>query len=203
VKGALTVEIYAEYLRQILLKEKVKKLVLLGHSMGGYITLAFAEKHAAMLSAFGLLNSHCYADTAEKKASRKKTIAFITKNGTKDFIKQFYDGVFDKSYKKKHPKVVKRMLADAAEYKPQAVIAATRAMINRKDRSQVLVKSRVPVLLISGKDDEVIPLDLSLKQASLAPFTEIHLLKKSKHMSLFEKKKETKAAIWNFLELLK
>jgi pimeloyl-ACP methyl ester carboxylesterase len=169
--------------------------------MGGYITLSFAEKNAKLLAGFGLLNSHCYEDPAAKKANRKKSMAFIKKNGTKVFVKEFYDSVFEPSYKKKHLPLVNAMKEKALKYTPEAVIAATAAMMNRKDKTAVVRKAKVPVLMINGKQDGVVSLDIALKQASLANTTSFHLFDKAKHMSMYEKKKETIAAIRGFAEM--
>ncbi|MDB5283261.1 MAG: alpha/beta hydrolase fold protein, partial [Bacteroidota bacterium] len=98
----LSMELYAEYLFEILKQEKIKKLILLGHSMGGYVTLNFAEKYGPMLRGFGLLNSHCFEDTPEKKANRKKGIEFIKNNGTKVFITELYNNIFHPLFKKKN-----------------------------------------------------------------------------------------------------
>ena len=68
----LSMEWYAECVHEILKAENVKELILLGHSMGGYVTLNFAEKYDDMLAGFGLLNSHCFEDTPAKKENRLK-----------------------------------------------------------------------------------------------------------------------------------
>jgi pimeloyl-ACP methyl ester carboxylesterase len=199
--SAVSMEEYAAYLKAICSAEKVKSFILLGHSMGGYVALAFAEKYARMLVGLGLLNSHCYADAPAKKANRRKTIAFIEKHGTEPFVKEFYANIFDESYKKKHPAVIKAIAKTAMKYEAQDVIAVTKAMMNRKDKSSVLQNTKVPVLLINGLKDEVVPADLALKQASLPKVCDFHLFDKSKHMSMFEKKKETVKAIRDFAEL--
>ena len=200
-KGKLSMETYAEFLHEILEKEKVKQCVLIGHSMGGYAALHFVEKYPSLLKGFGLINSHCFEDSAEKKANRKKGNEFIAKHGTKAFVNEIYNNLFHSSFKKKNQKLIKGMIADAEKYSPEALIAANTAMMSRKDKSHVLTKTKVPVLLISGKQDETVPLEYSLKQASLAAVTDFHLLDKTKHMSFVEKKKETIAAIGNFIEL--
>ena len=196
----LSMELYAEFLRAICKKEEVSSFILLGHSMGGYVTLAFAQKYPKLLAGFGLLNSHCYEDGAEKKTNRRKTIDFIKKHGTAHFVRELYDTIFEEGYKKKHPEVVKPMVEKALKYTPKAVIAATQAMINRKDKSAVLEKSKVPVLMINGKQDVVVTKQQALDQASLADITDFHLIDESKHMTIFEKRARATKAIEEFLE---
>ena len=71
-----SVEDFAEILKEILRKENIDKCFLLGHSMGGYIALAFAEKFPQCLSGLGLIHSTAFADSEEKKATRNKNIEF-------------------------------------------------------------------------------------------------------------------------------
>ncbi len=198
-KFEVTMQLFSEFLKAICRAEKINSLILLGHSMGGYISLHFAEKNPEFLKGLGLINSHCYEDSEEKKANRRKTIEFIRKHGTKHFVNELYNAIFSCGYRKKYPKVVHAMLDKALKYKPEAVMAATEAMIKRKDKSTVLSNSKVPVLLISGQDDQTVPLELSLKQASLAEISDFHLFDNSKHMSVFEQKRKATLAIQNFI----
>lgn len=195
----LSMEWYAKQVYEMLKAEKVKTCVMLGHSMGGYITLAFAEKYGDMLTGFGLINSQCYADSAEKKANRKKSIDFIKKHGTKPFVKELYPNLFNEAYLKQNKKVVNAMIAKAEKYTSEAVTAATAAMMNREDKSAVLKNSKVPVLLLGGKDDTAAPLEAQLKQAPLPSVSHVYIFGECKHMSLYEKKKETFTAVKNFL----
>ena len=80
-----SMELAADCIRQILKEEKIERTILFGHSMGGYITLAFAEKYPDCLTAFGLLHSTAYADSAEKKAGRQRGIDFIRTHGSYEF----------------------------------------------------------------------------------------------------------------------
>ncbi|MCW5906718.1 MAG: alpha/beta hydrolase [Chitinophagales bacterium] len=194
----LSMEKYADDVFEMLQKEKVKKCIMLGHSMGGYITLHFAEKHPAMLSAFGLLNSHCFEDTPEKKANRQKTIEFVRKNGTKHFVRELYHVIFHESYQKKNKKLIDSLIAKALKYSPEAVMLATEAMMKRKGKEEVLKSAKVPVLLVNGKEDPAAPFELTLKQASFPAEAHIHLFADSAHMSVFERKKETIRIVKDF-----
>jgi pimeloyl-ACP methyl ester carboxylesterase len=203
----LSMEYYANKVFTVLKEEKVSKCIILGHSMGGYVVLRFAEKYPEMLRGFGLLNSHCFEDTAEKKENRKKGNQFIEKLGTSVFVRELYSGLFHSSFHSKKilkygtgQKLIDELCAKAEKYSPTALIAANTAMLNRKDKSNILKKAEVPVLLISGKQDESAPLEYSLNQASFAPVTHFHLFDNCKHMSVFEKQKETREAILNFAE---
>ena len=186
----LSMEWYAGFLHEILKKENTQKLILLGHSMGGYITLSFAEKHGQMLTGFGLLNSHCFEDTPTKKENRLKGIAFIKEHGTHFFISELYNSIFHPTFKKKNKKLIDSLIHQAQKYNADAVMKANAAMMNRKDKSEVLKNATVPVLFINGKEDESAPLALTLKQASYPPIADFYLFDDAKHMSVFERRAE-------------
>ena len=186
----LTMEWYAEYIRAIVKAEKLNKVLVLGHSMGGYVTLNFAEKYGELLSGFGLINSHCFEDTPEKKINRQKGIAFVKKYGTEFFVRELYCSIFHQDFLKKNQKLVDGLIKNAQQYSPEAVMQASAAMMNRKDKTEVLKRASVPVLFIQGKDDESAPPEYTLKQASYPPFSDFNLFENSKHMSVFEKKAE-------------
>lgn len=198
----LSMEYYADEVFKLLQKEKVKKCVLLGHSMGGYIALNFAERHPEMLTGFGLVNSHCFADAEEKKANRKKGNAFIAKHGSKPFVRELIPGIFHDSFKKTATgkKLIAALVKKAEKYTPEALIAANTAMMNRKEKCDVLKQSPVPVLLINGKQDESAPLNLTSQQASFPSVADVHFYENCKHMSVFEKKKEALKAITRFVD---
>ena len=196
----LTMAWYAEYLHAIVKTEKVSRLILLGHSMGGYVTLNFAEKYGDMLSGFGLVNSHCFADTPQKKENRQKGIDFVKANGTRFFIRELYNSIFHESFKKKNRKLIDGMISAAQKYTPEAVMRSGAAMMKRDDKSEVLKNTKVPVLFINGADDESAPVVYTLKQASYPAYADFNLFNTCKHMSVFERKAESLKIIRVFCE---
>ena len=79
---AATIEYYASSMYALLQHENVNTCLMFGHSMGGYITLAFAEKYSALLKGFGLIHSTAFADSEERKELRKKSIETMEQNGS-------------------------------------------------------------------------------------------------------------------------
>ena len=84
----LSIESMAEAVTEILKSADIQQAVIIGHSMGGYIALAIAEKHAEMMKALGLFHSSAFADSEEKKNTRRKNIQFIRSHGSYEFLKQ-------------------------------------------------------------------------------------------------------------------
>ena len=199
----LSIDLYAEFIATLATKAKLKKFVLLGHSMGGYAALYFAEKHPDQLRGFGLVNSHCYADTPEKKEGRKKSIAHIKQYGTKVFVNELYHTLFHPAFLKKNKTLVNGLIKKAQGYSPEALMQATAAMMNRENKEEVLKQLNIPVLFIQGKDDLAAPIANTLKQASLPSIADIHIFSNARHMSVFERKAETIAIVKDYLGRLK
>jgi len=168
--------------------------------MGGYVTLSFVEKYGDKVAGFGLVNSHCFEDTPQKKENRLKGIDFIQRNGTTFFIRELYYSIFNESFKKKKRKLIDALIESAQKYTPEAVMGAAAAMMNRKDKSEVLKKASVPVLFINGEEDESAPVAYTLKQAAYPANADFNLFADCKHMSVFERKAETLKIINAFCE---
>lgn len=199
----LSMELYVDFVLAVAKKAKAKKFVLLGHSMGGYVALHLAEKHPELLTGFGLLNSHCYADTPEKKEGRRKSIEHIKKYGTKVFVSELYYSLFHQSFLKKNKTLVNNLIKKARSYSAEALMQATAAMMERETKDEVLKKLKVPVLFVQGKEDAAAPIANTLKQAPLPTVADIHIFSNAKHMSVFERKTETIGIIKDYLNRLK
>lgn len=189
---------FAHCLKAILDKEKIKKCTLIGHSMGGYIGLAFAEKYPTSLKAFGLFSSTAVADSFEKKETRIKAISFIKENGALAFLKTALPNQFADA--KKSKKLIDNLLIKAAQFQNKALIQYYRAMIARPDRTNILKRITVPVLFIFGEKDNLISLEDGLKLTSLPQQSQVNVLINSGHMGMLEEPKETVKILIKFLQ---
>ena len=197
---AATIPVMAEAVKAVLDKEKIKKCTLIGHSMGGYVTLEFAKNHETRLLGFGLFHSHPYADTADKKKSRTKSIAFVEKHSVPIYLKQLMPLLFARNYAKTNAFVVDKMIYYGSQTSQAGIINGLQAMRDRADTTSVLKNTKVPVLFIVGKKDAAVSLENSLNQVHLPSISDIHILENVGHMGMFEAKKETIAAIHGFME---
>jgi pimeloyl-ACP methyl ester carboxylesterase len=98
---------FADCIYSILRNENTGQCIMLGHSMGGYIALAFAEKYTGLLKAFGFVHSTAFADNDEKKQSRLKGIEMIEAYGGYSFLKTTIPNLFSQKFKKEHPEEIK------------------------------------------------------------------------------------------------
>ena len=164
----------------------IGKCIMIGHSMGGYIALAFAEKYPDRLAALGLFHSTAYPDNEEKKAVRRKSIEFIRKNGADLFIRQSTPALFGQYTHQHHPELFDAMIDRYINFSPDTLIAWYQAMIARPDRTAVLREFHGPVLFIIGEEDTIVPLQSSLEQSHLPAVSHIHLIKNTGHEGMHE-----------------
>jgi len=173
---------------------------LIGHSMGGYITLAFAEKYPDYLNAFGLFHSTAYADTEEKKTARQKGIEFINQYGGFEFLKMLTPNLFSAKTKDERPELISQFINGLNNFSSASLVSYYKAMMQRPDRTNTLKKTTIPALFIIGEMDIVVPLQDSLKLCHLHEKAYIHILSQSGHMGMLEEVNKSNRILKNFLQ---
>lgn len=179
---------------------QLKEIILIGHSMGGYVSLAFAERFSHHLKGLGLFHSHPYADGAQKKEARQKSIQFINKSGSAPYIKQLIPKLFPSDFAANNPQIIQPLINKAQTYDPDGITNALDAMKNRPDRSKVLSESKVPVLFVVGEEDDLEPQETLIKQTYLPNVASIHLLQGIGHMGIFEAPEKTSKLVVDFAQ---
>lgn len=182
----VSIESMAEAIKVMLDEEEISSCIMLGHSMGGYITLAFAEKYPERLQAFGLIHSTAYADSEEKKEARKKSIAFIQENGAYAFMKTTIPTLFSATFHETNNELVQQLTEQSKQFAPATLTAYYNAMMNRPDRTAVLKQTKVPVLLFIGEEDKAVNPADALAQASLPAVCMVKLIPGIAHMGMLE-----------------
>jgi pimeloyl-ACP methyl ester carboxylesterase len=198
----MSIEGMAESLLAILDHENVSSCVMIGHSMGGYITLAFAEKFEDRLQGFGLFHSSAFADSEEKKDTRRKGIDFIRSNGALPFIKTATPNLYAPQSKEQHPEWIEEHIALASGLTEAALIHYYESMMVRPDRTDILKNTKLPVLFIFGSFDQAILLEDGLKQCHLPQMAVIHILEQAGHMGMIEMPAASNNHVLNFLSLI-
>jgi len=168
----------------------LRRYMLLGHSMGGYVALAFAEKFKDHLTGLCLFHSTSLADTEAKKTDRERAIRIVKKSPlkyTNALIVNLF-AVANVRYLREEILWLKRM---AAKTKIQGIVSCLEGMKIRKSREHVLRYAAFPVLIIAGQRDNVIPHDTLVKQAELPEDGRFLSLEKTGHMGFIEAKAKT------------
>jgi pimeloyl-ACP methyl ester carboxylesterase len=147
----------------------------------------------------GLFHSSAFADTEEKKLTRKKAIDFIKKNGTESFLKSSIPNLFAEETKKQNPELIEQLFELAKNISAEALIQYYEAMILQPDRTSVLRTFQKPVLFIIGKYDNSVPLQYSLEQCYLPPVSVVHILQNSAHMGMWEEPELSNFFLQDFL----
>ena len=200
----MSMEGMAEVLHSIIHEENIDTCTVIGHSMGGYITLALVEKYWNHVNAFGLFHASAYADTEEKKQTRKKGIEFAKQHGAFEFLKTATPNLFSPNSKSQSrllsgPNSIQEFIASLANFSTEAVVSYYEAMMKRPDRTSILEKTEKPVLFVAGEHDNAIPLNDILKQCHLPEKSYFHLLKKSGHMGMMEEPEKANQILEEFL----
>ena len=196
----MSMEGMAEVLHTIIHEENIDKCTVIGHSMGGYITLALVESYWNHVNAFGLFHSTAFADTEEKKQTRKKGIEFAKQHGAFEFLKTATPNLFSPNSKSQIPNSIQELISSLSNFSTDALVSYYEAMMKRPDRTDLLKKTENPVLFIAGEHDNAIPLNDILKQCHLPEKSYIHLLKKSGHMGMMEEPENANRILDEFLK---
>jgi pimeloyl-ACP methyl ester carboxylesterase len=195
----MSIEGMAEVIHSIIHEENIDSCPVIGHSMGGYITLALVEKYWNHVSAFGLFHSSAFADSEEKKAIRRKGIDFINQHGAFEFLKTATPNLFSPNSKEQIPNSIEELIKRGHNFSSVALVSYYEAMMERPDRTEMLHKATVPVLFIMGKYDNAIPIEEGLKQCHLPEKSYIYILRKSGHMGILEEKDKCNEILDKFL----
>lgn len=195
-----SLEMYADSIKAVLDHLVISKCVLVGHSMGGYVGMVFAEKYPEMLMGLGLFHSHADADDEEAKKNRNRAIEVIKKNHT-GFVKDFIQDLFAPENQKAFEPDISILKERAAKISKEAIIAAMEAMRDRGSKLDILEKTDLPVLFIAGKKDKRVPFNKLMEQAKLPKHAEILVLGNTAHMGFLEDKEICLRKIRQFLEV--
>jgi pimeloyl-ACP methyl ester carboxylesterase len=179
---------------------KISKPIFVGHSMGGYVGLAYAEQYPEQLSGLSLFHSHPFEDTEEKKNNRFKSIDFINRQGHVLFVKQLIPKLFTQQFVRSNAFLLEKMIFRATRYQTAGITSALAAMANRPDRAGVLSAITVPVQFIIGTEDSAIPRENSEAQIHLPQLADIQFLEKIAHMGMFEAQKKTQRLVRQFVQ---
>lgn len=201
MSAAMSMEGLANSLQHIIQDEIAdnEQFVIIGHSMGGYITLAYAAQYPHRLKGLGLFHSTAYMDSEEKKATRQKGIEFMLQHGGGLFIRQTTPNLFSPVSKSEKPDLVQEIVERYSNFPVESLVQYYRSMIARPDRTEVLKRSTYPVLFIAGEHDTAVALDHVMQQSHLPSLSYIHILKQSGHLGMLEEEELSNNYLDRFL----
>ena len=196
-KHLTTIEAYADEMKTRLKAEGVEQVTLIGHSMGGYIALAFAEKYPEQVAGLVLYHSTAVADDENRREVRRQAIEGLEKHGSTPFIQKQFPKMVAPDYP---PKEIQMLVERYQDLPADALIAGLKAMAARPDRTHVLQKAHYPVLLVLGDQDQIIPLDKAVRLADLSDRISVSVIEQAGHLSMVEQPQQSIQVLRNFLK---
>jgi len=202
VRGEVhTMEFLADVVHDALVKSGVVKYTVIGHSMGGYVALALAARHAEMVEGIVLLSSTPNADSPEKREHREREIA-IVEGGKKELLSATLPA---KGFAPANRVRMADEVEDFAELitltEDEGITALLRGMMARPDMNDALRALPVRQLFIFGRHDEYIPASVAEEVAARHPQAAVLWLESSGHNGHIEQPREVAEAIVEFIDV--
>ena len=194
-----TMDELATSLLAILDAEGIDKVFLAGHSMGGYVCMAFADLYAHKLSGYSLVHSTPFSDSQEKRENRDREISLVLCRKKRQIVLDNIPKAFATDNLNRMVSQVESLKQMAMQSPDDGIIALLNGMKERPDRSAVLQNPDLPLLLVGGMKDNYIPTEVFDAVVSLAPHAMVLRLKESGHMGFLEQQEELVTAFVEFL----
>jgi pimeloyl-ACP methyl ester carboxylesterase len=195
-----SIEYVADSTAALIQHEKIENCILLGHSMGGYVTLAFAKKYPQYLKGFGLLHSTALPDTPIKIENRLRGITFIEKFGAATFLETTAPNLFGTYTQKNHPQLITDFIQSIPAFSNEALTSYYQAMMARPNLTLVLETTPLPVLFILGDQDIPVALEDTLPQTKMPQTAYLYVLENCGHMGMLEQPIHFNKALLGFLD---
>ncbi|MBL7964131.1 MAG: alpha/beta fold hydrolase [Flavobacteriales bacterium] len=202
VPDVLTMEDYAADVKALLDARGIERVVLGGLSMGGYVALAFLQRWPEGVQGLLLINTRATADALDARAAREATAMEVLANGTSVLARAMLPRVLSEKTRREKPDVVAHVRSMMERQDPRAVAAAARGMARRPDRSFLLPGVRVPALVITGAEDELMPLPTSQAMAEAIPGARLVVIPGVAHLSNMEDADHFNYVVRDFLRMV-
>jgi pimeloyl-ACP methyl ester carboxylesterase len=172
----------------------LKLPIVIGHSLGGYVTLAMAKDSPEKFAGIGLFQSTAYPDSDERKANRNKVIEFVKAHGTDPFIDTFVPGLF---FDKNHS-AIQETYRIARLTRKETLTAYAAAMRDRPSSIDLRTRYHKPVLVLGGDKDAIVLPEITREHLEFINNAEVHVLKNVGHMAMFESAEESLKIVREF-----
>lgn len=182
-----SMELMAETIHALLEHLDMESITLVGHSMGGYISLAFVEMYPEKIQKLVLINSTPMADSAEGKKNRDRALKIIDKT-SKAYINMAIGNLFAQESQDKFLEEIETLKSEAHTFPLEGIKAALRGMRDRKDRTAVLKSFTRQKFILLAEDDPIMPIAENVKLAKETN-TEVTVVSGG-HMSSIEKQED-------------
>jgi 3-oxoadipate enol-lactonase len=202
LKKDLRIEDYANDLKRLLDEHGIEKVVVAGLSMGGYVALSFLEKYPDRARALILCNTRAEADDEAGRKKRYEVAEKALNGGVPVIARELLPKMLSEKRRNERPEEARELEKMMLRQRPEAIAAASKAMAVRKDQREFLRSIKIPVLIITGDQDPIMPLPTSESMHRAIEQSEMTVLKDAAHLSNIDRPEEFNAAVRDFLKKL-
>ena len=200
IKGEVhTMDMVADVLHQMLKSLEIERVTMVGHSMGGYVALAFCARYPEQLDGLVLLSSTPNPDTEAKRENRRREIALV-RAGKKDALARVAP---EAGFAEQNRRRLRSYIDDLTECvhitEDDGIVALLGGMMELADQNEMLRKSTVPQLFILGKKDGYIPVEVAEEIVANHPQAQVAWLEESGHMGFIEEPEVCAEALLKFV----
>lgn len=182
-------EDFAADIAALLDRLEIQKTAIAGHSMGGYIALAFTRLYPERVTGLGLVSSQAFADTPERKEGRYKSAAEVADKGIASVVETMTTKFTP------DPELQKYARQSMERQQPAAYIGALKAMAERLDSSDFLSSLQIPIVIVHGDADALIPIERARETKAANPSIYMLEISGAGHMPMMEDKEKTAEAL--------
>lgn len=197
--GPYTMEQMADDLKALIDTRRCGPVMMIGHSMGGYIALAFVRRYPKLVAGLGLICTRAGADTPEGKTNRENLAQRVEKDGSVAVADAMFPKMLAPSTYATQPELsdsIRRMMLATPV---SGLAGAVRGMAARADSTDLLPSIKVPTLIITGADDQLIPPKESENMAKQIPDATLHIIPGAGHLPSVEKPAQFNQSLSAFL----
>lgn len=194
-----SMNLMAETVNNLLLELNIEICTIIGHSMGGYVLLAFAQLFPQKLNRLVLFHSSVYSDTDEKKKNRLREIEFIQQGKLDLIVNSNLPDTFANENHILFSQTIETMKAMAVKSNPEGVCSILRGMMERNDQQEMIKNFKKPMLFIFGRKDNYIPVEVGEKMEKINNKIQLKWLTNSGHMGFVEEEKVSLRVLKRFL----
>ena len=185
-RSAYSIDGYADLVAALVGDLGLGPVVLVGLSMGGYISLAVARRHPDVLAGLVLADTRADPDSPEGRKARSDQQALVAERND---VTPLVDGLLSRILADTGPRgaevgaVLGDMMRSTA---PAGWIGALEAMKQRRDQTDVLPTIAVPTLVVVGEGDAITPVDVAEGMAKVIPDARLEIIPGAGHVSNLE-----------------
>jgi 3-oxoadipate enol-lactonase len=177
----------------------ITRLTLAGHSMGGYVAMAFARLYPDMLARLVLVCTRPGPDTEEARKGRYKLAEAVKERGPQAVADAMLPKLVSEATRQNRPEVVQQVEEMILRQREEGIVAALYAMASRPDSGPSLAQVEVPTLIVTGAEDTIIPAEEAAKMLALIPGSRHVEIAGAAHMPMLEDPQAFNDALRAFL----